>query len=98
MPAKLFELRIEFRIKPVSAADGCLQVVDDRRPGDTAKVAKRIFQTADERLARLPPHRLAVTLARMREHRAKQMRPAPFSILHDPRALAKIHLQLGPRL
>src|SRR6266516_5262767 len=98
MPAKLFELGIEFRIKPIGARDRRAQIINDDGPRDPAQVAERIFQAANERLIRLSPHRLAVTLARMAQHRAKQMRAPALAIFSHPRALAEVHLEFVAQL
>jgi len=63
VPAKLLHLGIEVGIKPVSAADGGAQIVDDHGGRDAAKVPERILQTAQETLAGLSPDHFAVTLA-----------------------------------
>jgi hypothetical protein len=68
MLAKLLDLGIEFRIKPIGTADRRAQIVDHGGAGHPTKMAERIFQAADEALGRLPPHRLAVALARMAQH------------------------------
>ena len=98
MPAKLRHLGVEFGIIPVGPRHGGPQVVNHQRFGNTAKVSKRIFQTADEALGRLPPHHFTVSLARMTQHNPKQMRPLPPALHQHPRAQTKIHLRLGSRL
>jgi len=94
MPGEFLQLGIEFRVKPAGLNHARLQVVDHHRGRHAAPMPERILQTPDETLARLPPHRLAVALARMTQHSAEQMRPAPLPVLDHPGALAKIHLQL----
>ena len=96
--AELLHLRVEFGIIPVGPRDGRPQVVDDQRAGNPAEVTKRIFQTPDEALGRLPPDHFAVALARMAQDDPKQMRSLAFAVHHHPRALAKIHLGFGSRL
>ena len=42
--------------------------------GNPAEVPEGILQAADELIGRLPPHRLAVALARVAEHNPQHMR------------------------
>jgi len=71
--------------------DRGLQIIGHDRACDAAEEAEGVFQTADKRLGVLPPDDLAVTLAlaRVAQHRAKQMRPAAFArrlieMIHAP--------------
>ena len=97
MAGELLQLGIEFRIVPVRMQHPRLQIVDDHRRRHPAKVPERVFQAPDEALGRLPPHRLAVALARMTQHTTEQMRSAALAVLDHPRPLAEIHLQLLAR-
>jgi transposase len=72
-------------------------IIGYKRAGDTTIVSKRVFQTPDETLGRLPPDYLTVAFARMAQNDPKQMGPLPLAIHYDPCALAKIHLGFGSR-
>lgn len=87
-------LRVDGGGKPVGVEEGGLQVVDDGHTGDTAEVPKRVLARANERLGVLPPHDLAVALARVAENGAKQMGPAPLAAFFDPGALVEVDLHL----
>lgn len=56
---------------------------------------RNAFHAANQRLGVLAPDDLAIALARMTEHRAKQVRPTATEIIFlDPGTTAKIALQL----
>ena len=94
MTGKIFELGVELRIIPVGLDHPRLQIVDDHGGRDATKVPERIFQTAQETLAGLSPDHFAVTLARMTQHRPKQMRASALARFDHPPSLPEIDLQL----
>ena len=98
MFAERHHLGIEFGLEPIDLFDGGPQVVDDQRPDHPAKVPEGILQPTDEVLGRLPPEDLGVTLARVTQDHAQDMRTAALPILHHPGSLAKIDLCLLSRL
>ena len=95
MLAEGTQLRIELGIEPIGLEHRGLQVVRDQARGDAAEEAKRVLHTANQGLGVLAPDDLAVALARVAEHGAKQMRPAPPAlVVFDPGAGAEVDLQL----
>ena len=66
-------LWIDVGIKPVGLRDRGLEVVQDHLLGHAAKGPEGVLQTADEVLSGLPPDRLAVALARIAQHHAKDV-------------------------
>src|SRR5258705_294537 len=71
MASKLLQLGVNLRIVPIGLDHARLEVVDDNGGWNPAQIPKGIFQTSDEALSSLAPHRLAVTLARMAQYPAK---------------------------
>jgi len=67
------QLRIDFRVMPVSLQNRRLEVVRTQACGNPAEVAKRVLQPPYEALRILAKHRLAVDLARKRQGNAKQL-------------------------
>lgn len=94
VPGEVRHLGVKVRIEPVRVEDRGLQVVDDGGAGDATEVPERVLAASDERLGVLTPDDLAVALAGVAEHGAKQMRPAPLAVRLDPRALAEVDLHL----
>ena len=94
MTGELLQLGIDLRVIPIGLNHPGLQIINDHRGRDAAKMPERIFQTPDKALAGLPPHDLAVTLARMTQYPAEQMRTPPLTFRHYPPSLPEIHLQL----
>lgn len=98
MRAKLPQLRIEFRIKPIGLDHRRFQVVRHDRRRHSAEGVERVLQATDHRLRVLPPDHFAVAFTRVREHGAEQMRSATAAVGDHPGALPKIELQLRARL
>src|SRR6266511_3228183 len=99
MPAKAFELWIQIRIMPIGPTDRGPEVVEVQGFGDAAKVTKRVFQTADERLGGLIPNGLAVGSARKAQHNAEDPRLAsPTTRLDHKCSATKIDLGFLGRL
>ena len=94
---ELAQLRVELGVVPVGGEHTGLEVVDDHRLRDAAEVPQRVLHTTQERLRVLVPDDLAVALARVAEHRAKEMGPTAFAVGLDPRALAEVDLELLAR-
>src|SRR5438552_2524002 len=76
MATKAFELWIQIRIIPIGPTDRGPEVVYVQGFGDAAKVTKRVFQAANERLGGLIPNGLTVGLARIAQHNAEDPRLA----------------------
>lgn len=88
---------MEFRIIPIGLEHARLEVVRNDGGRNPAKITEGIFQTAQEAFTGLPPDHFAISLARIREHRPKQMGATALVIFDHPGALAEIHLHLLPR-
>lgn len=86
---------LRVRFEPVGVEHRDLAVVDDHGGGDPAKILEGVFDAANERLGVLPPHDLAVGLARVAEHGAKQVRSAALAgLVDDGRTLPEVDLHL----
>jgi len=93
VPAEGLHLGGEFWIEPVGMSDGRLEIVDHQRLGDAAEVRESILQAAKEVFSRLGEGRLAVRLAAVTEHDAKDVRLAALPIRRDDRRTGpKVHL------
>ena len=89
---------MNFRIVPIGAGNGRLEIIDHQRLGHAAKIVKGVFQHRDEGVGRLAIDRFAVALARMREHDPQHPRPTPLAIgADDRRARAKVDLSFFAR-
>ena len=89
------QLGVQLRVIPVGLLDAGLEIVQHQAARQAAEVIEGVFQTTQERVGRLPPHRLAVAPARVAQHDAKDMRsPTPAVRSHDRSAAAEIDLHL----
>ena len=96
--AKIRQFRVQRRVIPIRLDHRRLEVVEIEQPGHSTERAHRVFDHPQERLRVLTQHHLAVTLARMAQHRPEQPRPPGFAAsLHQRRAQPEVHLQLLPR-
>ena len=96
--AKIRQFRVHRRVIPIRLDHRRLEVVEIEQPGHSTKIPHRVFDHPQERLRVLAQHHLAVTLARMAQHRPEQPRPPGFAAgLDERRTQPEVHLQLLPR-
>ena len=92
------ELRRELRVVPVGALHRGAQVVQHQPPGHAAERQERVLDAPDEALRVLSEHRLAVSLAGVREHEAEHPAAPPAAVgPEDRRPQAEVHLRLLAR-
>ena len=83
---------------PVGALHRGAQVVQHQPPGHAAERQERVLDAPDEALRVLPEHRLAVSLAGVREHEAEHPAAPPAAVgPEDRRPQAEVHLRLLAR-
>ena len=98
MAAEVRELRVELGIEPVGMQNCRLEVVNDERTGHAPEILKRVLNALEEGVGGLREDRLAVCLARVRQHDPEDVRASSAAVRADDRgAGAEVDLRFVSR-